>query len=135
MSNSYVVYFLDGPKKGETYRIPERVAYLRVALPFKLERVPQLGKDWPEEVKIEYVTYCIEEVGGKLFGFCAENGLGFYDLVAKALVEYTSGLLDEAVRQLQAVNNMLDRDYQIIPDGAIHGDVSEFLVKVRQYNE
>jgi hypothetical protein len=129
MSNSYVVYFLDGPKKGETYRIPEMVSYLRVGRP-----ILPLDDD-TDTARIEYVNYHVEEVDGKLFAFCEENGLGFANLVANALIEHTSGLLDEAVRQLQAVNNMLDRDDQIVPDGAIHSDVSEFLVKVRQYNE
>lgn len=135
MSNSYIVYFLDGPKKGEMCTIPERVLYLHVGIPFKLERVPQPGEDWPEEVKISHVTYYIHEIDGKLFGLCDENGLDFANLVAKALVEYTSGLLDEATRQLQTISNELDRGYDIVADGAIHGDVSEFLEKVRQYNE
>lgn len=135
MSNSYVVYFLDGPKKGETYRIPEMVSSLRVGVPFNLERIPQPDEDWPEEVKITYIIYDIHELDGKLFGFCGEGGVDFYTLAAKALIEYASGLFDEAVRQLQTIIYELDRGYDVIADGAIHGDVSEFLVKVRQYNE
>ena len=135
MSNSYVVYFLDGPKKGETYPVQEGVYSLRVGVPFNVDHVPRHSKDWPEEAKISYVTYYIHEIDGKLFGLCDENGLDFANLVAKALVEHTSGLLDEAVRQLQTISNELDRGYDIVADGAIHGDVSEFLEKVRQYNE
>lgn len=129
MSSSYIVYFLDGPKKGETITVEGRAYYIKVGI------VVPLPNYVPSTSRIEYITYTIYEVGDKLFAFCEENGLGFYDLVAKALIEYTSGLLDEATRQLQTISNELDRGYDIIADGAIHGDVSEFLVKVRQYNE
>lgn len=135
MSNSYVVYFLDGPKKGETLTVLQRVYSLRLCVPSKPERVLSRSEDWAEEAKTEYITYHIHEIDGKLFGLCDENGLGFANLVAKALIEHTSGLLDEAIQHLQTINNELDREYGIDSDGAIHGDVSEFLVKVRQYNE
>lgn len=129
MSSSYVVYFLDGPKKGETVTVEERAYYIKVGI------VVPLPNDVPSTSRIEYVLYHIHEVDSKLFALCDESELGFANLVAKALVEHTSGLLDEATRQLQTISNELDRGYDIVADGAIHGDVSEFLEKVRQYNE
>lgn len=147
MSNSYIVYFLDGPKKGETYPVQEGVSSLRVGVPFNAENeglsyyialrshVTRHSKDWPEEAKISYVTYYIHEVDGKLFAFCGEGAVDFANLVAKALVEYASGLFYEAVQHLQTINNELDREYSIGSGGAIHGDVSEFLEKVRMHNE
>lgn len=129
MSSSHIVYFLDGPKKGETVTIPEKASYLRVGRPILS------SDDYMDTARIEYVNYLIEEIDNKLFAFCGEGAVDFANLVANALLEYASGLLDEAIRQLQTINNELDRGYDVIADGAIHGDVSEFLEKVRQYNE